>query len=163
MLVTNHVLLGASVGALLKRPWLALPVGVASHVALDSVPHWGMLPEGLFLKVAVVDGLVGLSVIAFVVLRSRALPRIALLAGMFGAALPDLDKPARVLLGVDLWPGWVDRVHWGVQSESPTRWWVEVLSALLLSAVFLFLASRSARRPQTGEEGVFAAAPGAAR
>ena len=41
MLLTNHVLSGALIGALTRRPLPAFAAGVASHFALDAVPHWG--------------------------------------------------------------------------------------------------------------------------
>jgi hypothetical protein len=41
MLVTNHVLSGALIGAVVRRPLPAFTLGVASHFALDTVPHWG--------------------------------------------------------------------------------------------------------------------------
>ena len=41
MLVTNHVLSGAVIGAAVRRPVPAFALGVASHFALDAVPHWG--------------------------------------------------------------------------------------------------------------------------
>lgn len=42
MLVTNHVLAGAAIGALTRRPGVALGLGVASHLAMDAMPHWGL-------------------------------------------------------------------------------------------------------------------------
>jgi len=42
VLVTNHVLAGAAIGALVKRPLPALAIGVASHLAMDVIPHWGL-------------------------------------------------------------------------------------------------------------------------
>ena len=41
MLLTNHVLSGALIGALARRPLPAFAAGVASHFVLDAVPHWG--------------------------------------------------------------------------------------------------------------------------
>ena len=41
MLVTNHVLSGAAIGAAVRRPVPAFLLGVASHFALDAAPHWG--------------------------------------------------------------------------------------------------------------------------
>jgi len=40
---------------------------------------------------------------------------------MAGAALPDLDKPADVLLGHQLWPDAVNRFHRNIQDEAPHR------------------------------------------
>ena len=41
MLLTNHVLSGAVIGALARRPVPAFAAGVASHFVLDAIPHWG--------------------------------------------------------------------------------------------------------------------------
>jgi hypothetical protein len=121
VLVTNHVLAGAAIGALTRRPGLALGLGVASHVAMDVIPHWG-LPHHLvgsardehFLRVARRDGLTGLVAMgaAFGLARGRRLP---VLAGMVGAALLDVDKPARHFFGVTPFPGAVNRFHANIQ------------------------------------------------
>src|SRR5579859_6756448 len=100
MLVTNHVLSGALVGALADDPVAALPLGVASHFVLDAAPHWGSWDTSeRFLRVAVADGLVGLGVMATVTALTAPARRVSVLAGMVGAALPDLDKPARLFFG----------------------------------------------------------------
>ena len=41
VLVTNHVLSGAFIGRAAPGPVSAFAAGVASHFALDAVPHWG--------------------------------------------------------------------------------------------------------------------------
>src|ERR1700728_4818444 len=57
MLVTNHVLSGAVIGAAVRRPAPAFALGVASHFVLDAVPHWGKFGGGRrLLRVAVPDG-----------------------------------------------------------------------------------------------------------
>ena len=54
MLVTNHVLSGAVIGATTRRIVPAFLLGIASHFALDAAPHWG--PRNLTLmQVAVPD------------------------------------------------------------------------------------------------------------
>ena len=40
MLVAAHVTTGAALGAAIGHPLLVIPVAVASHFLLDSVPHW---------------------------------------------------------------------------------------------------------------------------
>ena len=40
MLVTPHALMGAAIGLRLKHPLRIIPVAVASHFLLDTVPHW---------------------------------------------------------------------------------------------------------------------------
>ena len=63
MLVTNHVLSGAAIGAAVRRPVPGFALGVASHFALDAAPHWGKFGGGRrYLRVAVPDGLAGLAV-----------------------------------------------------------------------------------------------------
>ena len=101
VLLTNHVLSGALIGALARRPLPAFAAGVASHFVLDAVPHWGDWgSRRRFLRVAVADGLVSLAVAGAFAAASPPERRAAVLAGMAGAALPDLDKPTK------LWFGW---------------------------------------------------------
>lgn len=135
MLVTNHVLSGAVIGAAVRRPVPAFALGVASHFVLDSLPHWGKWEsEKQFLRVAVTDGVAGLAAMGVVtraVLRTpsaghgRPVSRGALVAsvvlGMAGAALPDMDKPAYFLLKRKLWPDVVNRFHGRIQDEAPHR------------------------------------------
>ena len=123
MLVTNHVLAGAAIGALVERPLPALALGVASHLAMDRIPHWGLshedrhgdpLSNPKFLRIAYRDGFAGLGAmsVAFGLARGRRLP---VLAGMVGAALLDLDKPGVYFVGVSPFPAAVDRFHAEIQ------------------------------------------------
>jgi hypothetical protein len=130
MLVTNHVLSGALIGALVERPDAAFAAGVASHFVLDTVPHlgkWGS--KRRFLRFAVPDGLTGLAVMAGVAAVTPPSHRLSVVAGMVGAALPDIDKPARLWFGRSPWPAAVDRFHSGIQNEASGRLWVEVTAA----------------------------------
>jgi len=140
MLVTNHVLSGALIGAAVRRPLPAAALGVASHFALDTVPHWGKWGsrQGM-LRVAVPDGLTGLAVIgAFTVIAPRE-RRLAVLAGMAGAAFPDLDKPSKVFFGRSPFPRAWDRFHARIQDEAPDRFHHEVAAAVVLGAAALAL------------------------
>jgi len=72
MLVTNHVLSGAVLGAAVRKPWLAFPLGFASHLVLDAVPHWGRFEDpGRFMRVAVADGLTGLAAMGAAAVAAR--------------------------------------------------------------------------------------------
>ena len=140
MLVTNHVLAGALVGVAASGPVSAFVGGVASHVALDVVPHWGDRPIDEVLPIAVADGLAGLTVIAVVWWRTPPRLRLRVLAGMAGGSLPDLDKPGEVFFGRSPYPRVVDELHARIQTrESSARMPQEVLvalgSAVLLGAV----------------------------
>ncbi len=136
MLVTNHVLSGALIGEAARSIPAAFSLGVLSHLVLDSVPHWGdRRPIEDVMHIAVPDGLVGLTVMAAATLGTHPGRRARVLAGMTGAALLDLDKPARVFFGASPFPRVVDRLHGLVQRESPRRMPQELLVGLTLMAV----------------------------
>lgn len=120
MLVTSHVLAGAGIGAVMRRPLAAFALGAASHFAMDAVPHWGPGDDHTyFMRVAVRDGLAGLAALGAVAALSPRRLRWAVLAGAIGAATPDLDKPFAELTGRDLWPRPVRTFHSAIQRESP--------------------------------------------
>jgi hypothetical protein len=150
VLVTNHVLSGAVIGAVTRRPAVAFALGVVSHFALDAVPHWGDWGDekDLFMRVAVRDGLTGLAVMGALTALAEPPARVAVLAGMAGAALPDLDKPSVVFFGRSPFPRVVDKFHSGIQRESRRRFPVEVAagaSCLVTLAVLRLRARRAAR------------------
>ena len=142
MLITNHVLSGAVVGALSPDTVSAVTRGFVSHFALDALPHFGVDDEHL-MKVAVPDGLVGLAAIYAVV---RATPRdrlLPVLGGIFGACLPDIDKPARQFFGQSPFPRWFDRAHSAIQPEASHRMPVELATAAVCSAALAVLFRRN--------------------
>lgn len=142
MLITNHVLSGAVVGALSPDTVSAVTRGFVSHFALDALPHFGVDDEHL-MKVAVPDGLVGLAAIYAVV---RATPRdrlLPVLGGIFGACLPDIDKPARQFFGQSPFPRWFDRAHSAIQPEASHRMPIELATAAVCSAALAVLFRRS--------------------
>ena len=144
MLISTHVVAGALLGRALARPVPALVLGVASHLALDRLPHWGQghgwpppdLDDQTF-RVAVVDGLVGLALIAVIARVVPARHRVPVLAGIVGACAPDLDKPGRRFLGRSPWPQRFDYVHATIQTdvESPDRLAEDVAVAAVGAAV----------------------------
>lgn len=135
MLVTNHVLSGALIGAAVRRPLPAAVLGMASHFALDALPHWGKFRNpGHMLRVAVPDGLTGLAAIgAFAAIAPRD-RRVAVLAGMAGAAFPDLDKPSVVFFGRSPFPRAWDAFHMAIQDEAPDRFRYEMIAAAAFAA-----------------------------
>jgi hypothetical protein len=135
MLVTNHVLSGALIGGTVRRPLPAFTLGVVSHFALDAVPHWGKFSSGpaVPLRVAVPDGLTGLAVIgAFAAIAPRD-RRLSVLAGMAGAALPDIEKPSRLFFNRSPFPRAVDAFHAAIQDEAPDRAHYELAAAAVLA------------------------------
>ena len=141
MLITNHVLSGAVIGAVAPDVRQAVSLGFLSHFVLDGLPHFGVDDEHL-MKVAVPDGLVGLAAIGVIV---RATPRdrmAPVLAGIVGACLPDLDKPGRQFFDRSPFPRWFDAVHSRIQDEEVHRFTVEVAAAAVFSAALVALLPR---------------------
>jgi hypothetical protein len=136
MLVTNHVLSGAVIGAASRRrPVTAFALGVLSHFALDAAPHWGKWGgRPSFMEVAVPDGLLGLALMGTMTALAPRDARLAVLAGMAGAALPDLDKPSMVFFGRSPFPRAIDRIHMRIQDEAPHRFKYELTAAAVFFA-----------------------------
>jgi len=148
MLLTNHVLSGALIGAVVRRPVPAFVLGVASHFALDAVPHWGDWPDTdgrRFLRVARSDGLTALAVMATVAAATPRPRRPAVTAAMFGAALPDADKPTQLWFGFSPFPALVGRFHSRIQDEAPHRFPLEAATAALFATAAALLAARGQR------------------
>jgi hypothetical protein len=140
MLVTNHVLSGAVIGAVTRRPGSAFALGVASHFVLDATPHWGKWgSRSRFMRVAVRDGLTGLATIAVMTAIAPPSARAAVLAGMAGAALPDLDKPSKVFFGSSPFPPVWDDFHKAIQNEAQGRAHYEAGAAVLFGLTALAL------------------------
>ncbi len=145
VLVTNHVLAGAvlaAAGPLARRPDAAFVVGVASHFALDAVPHWGDPDHDVFLRVAVADGLSGLAVMAVMAAAAPRDRRWAVLWGTAGAAFPDLDKPGTLFFGRSPFPVAVDAFHARIQRESTRRMPQEFVVGAVLAAAAIALLRR---------------------
>ena len=148
MLVTNHVLSGAVIGAAARNPWLAFPLGFASHLALDAIPHWGKFDSHEhFMRVAVADGLTGLAAMGVATAAASPGERVAVLAGMAGAALPDLNKPGKVFFGRSPFPKAFDDFHGRIQDEAPDRFRShEVVAGAVFAAGFAALVFAGRRR-----------------
>ena len=149
MLVTNHVLSGAVIGATTRRIVPAFLLGIASHFALDAMPHWGGW-EGAppLLEVAVPDGLAGLAMMGAMTVLAPPGRRAAVLAGMAGASLPDLDKPSKVFFGRSPFPRAVDRLHKVIQNEAPHRFKYEVAAAVAFCGAAAGLLHQSVAEPR---------------
>jgi hypothetical protein len=144
MLLTNHVLAGALIGAAARHTVPAFLLGAASHLPLDTVPHWGDFGgRRQFMRVAVPDGLAALAAIGVFAAATPPGRRLAVLAGMAGAALPDIDKPSRIWFGRSPFPRAFDEFHFAIQHEAPGRAHYELVFAVVFSAATLALLKRS--------------------
>jgi hypothetical protein len=95
MTATNHVVAGALIATYLHNPWLAIPVAVASHFALDSLPHIEYLKDKtdnqslrFFIRLAADCGLAA-SILVTILLLQPAGVALILVCGI-AAASPDL-------------------------------------------------------------------------
>jgi hypothetical protein len=153
MFITNHVLAGAVIGLVAPaRPAKVALVAVGSHFVLDSVPHWGIDDKAKFRKVAIVDGLIGLATMRAVMGAVPRGTRVAVLAGMLGAAFPDADKPMEMFFNRSPFPAPVDRFHARIQHESTHGIRTELRAALAMVAavrILSWLRAVTANRPGT--------------
>ena len=138
MLLTNHVLSGALIGARARGPGRPSRPGWR-HTSCSTRSRTGAsgAAKRRFLRVAVADGLVSLAVAGALAAASPPARRAAVLAGMAGAALPDLDKPTKLWFGWSPFPRTVDRFHNRIQREAWRRGYVEVLAAAALAPAAL--------------------------
>ncbi len=122
MLLTNHTITGALVGLGIPEPAVAAPVAFASHLALDSLPHFGHAiinfehVEGQIL--GVVD--VAMSLTAFFIILGLFPDHWGMITlGVFFATLPDLLYIPEQLFKVRLAKGFY-KFHHAIQRGTET-------------------------------------------
>lgn len=140
MFISNHVLAGAVIGTQLP-PGKAFVAGFASHLAMDNLPHWGVVGE-FPLTAAKRDGVLGLSLLGACAVLADKNRRLSVLMGMFGACLPDTDKLGQHFAGQSPWPERFDDFHKWLQRESPHRIPHEVLAGVGLATLAFTLLRR---------------------
>jgi hypothetical protein len=107
MLLTNHTLTGVLLGLTIDDLAILAPVGVASHLALDMVPHFGhpSMKSTLRAKSFIVLGSFDFTVSCLVTVAAcLAMPQRAghILVGVIGADLPDLTYIPIIVFGQKL-------------------------------------------------------------
>jgi hypothetical protein len=150
---TNHVLSGVAIGRVLERhPVSAFVIGVASHLVLDMVPHWGCEVRTeddwtRFVRYARRDGVLGLvtALGALAAVDRRA--RLATLAAIAGATLLDADKPMLYFWGRNPFPKKVREIHARAQNESLQGMPNELAFGVSCALADALIAGRGRRRP----------------
>jgi hypothetical protein len=94
MQAINHSLTGALIGLTVADPVVAMPLALASHFALDSIPHFGnhsklTITSRRFIALLVVDGLLCLGLVALLAYNRPVHWFVAIICA-FLAASPDL-------------------------------------------------------------------------
>lgn len=151
MLELPHTVVGAAIAAKVGNPALALPLALASHFALDLLPHWnphlntelnrlGKLSRKTvtFIATDVALSLAGGLLIAGTVLPDRNQFVIVIL-GAFMGILPDLVEAPHFFLG--LHHPWILRLvkfQKSIQNDTPPFLGI-LTQVLLLVAVFAWV------------------------
>jgi hypothetical protein len=135
--ITNHALAGAAIGLVVRRPVPAFVAGVASHLVMDVMLHWGdeRLEWEEFVEVARVDGTVGLAVCASALASAPRGARVPMAAAILGACIIDMEKPSRHFFGHSPFPAGFDRFHGRIQTERPLGWIVEAVAGATLAGI----------------------------
>jgi len=92
MTATNHTSTGILIGTLLPAP-IAIPLALASHFLLDSIPHYSddnvTSDQQKFLRYLIIDGALAASLLISVVILVPQNWILLTICGVMGA-LPDL-------------------------------------------------------------------------
>lgn len=127
MIITPHVAAGAAIGAVVTNPVLVLPLALASHYALDMLPHWQetlapYLPSAKTYQRVAVDVVVA-AIVTSIIIRWHpdAVPTILL--GIVCATLPDIDS---FLVFLPKLRRGIIQAHWNahcaIQQETASLW-----------------------------------------
>lgn len=138
MFFSTHTIVGSFIGKKIPSAPVAILVGATSHLVLDSIPHWGKQPE-IFWPVAITDGLLGGTIVLYLAkkaLKSRKTSDINSFLAAVAAGAPDWDKPFRELLGIEPWPEVFNNFHKVIQTESSSRFQMEV--SILFALILIF-------------------------
>lgn len=133
MMATPHMVAGAAIGRVLRRPWLAYPAAFASHFLLDIVPHldthalFGVKyggPTRLEAAGGIADFLVG-TLIVGLVSRRRPDRRVMLGGALFGILIDLVEYVPPFGPWLQHWAGasWLTGFHHGIQHNlTPPHW-----------------------------------------
>ena len=137
---TPHLVMGAALTMRVRKPLLAVGIGMLSHVVLDMIPHyhlaWIMGARGF----ALVDLALGIC-LTLVVVALAPVPWGSLM-GAFGGALPALE---RVIAGQRY--DFLERPPFGLPHlEAEPPWGVATEIAATVTALALAVRQRKYRR-----------------
>ena len=159
MMATPHILAGAAVAKVARRPWLAWPAAFGSHFLLDYVPHIdphtvyglpGEEPNSTEAAIAIADFAIGAAFLTWLVWR-RPERRLVLVGGLCGILIdlievsPGLGPWFRHGAGTE----WLSTWHHAIQIRPKIQPMTLVRSFfqgnffLVISALCLHLIGRS--------------------
>jgi hypothetical protein len=129
MLTTAHAVTGAAIGAILVEPAVVLPVALASHYFLDTIPHWQetlapYVPNKYTYMRIPIDLLLSASLV-YVVILLKGNHASIIIIGALVANLPDADT---LLVPFPKLKRGILKKHWDwhskIQRETSSLWGV---------------------------------------
>jgi hypothetical protein len=143
MTTTNHAITGAFIAALVKQPFLAIPLAFLSHFVCDALPHFDVkfqFGQKSMYQYLAADGFVAILAGLFLLWRGVHNPILLAVCG-FAAMSPDLFwlyYGIRGRLGKYELYGMIAKFHHNIQ-WSATKWgiipeavWAYVFLGLIL-------------------------------
>ena len=148
MTATPHILAGAAIGKVLRRPWLAWPAAFVSHFLLDFTPHldshavYGVEQGGPTTPEA------GLGTLNFVfgallivwLVRRQPDRRVVLGGALFGILIDLIEKVPPLGTWFRTWSGtaWLSVFHHSFQHNvTPAQWPLGIATQLVVVAIAL--------------------------
>jgi hypothetical protein len=146
--MSPHVAIGATIGAVLGNPLVVVPVAIASHYALDMVPHWQetlapYLPTRATYTRVPIDLALAAGIIALQIhWHPAAVPAIFL--GAVAANLPDIDS--FLVFAPKLKRGLI-KLHWdahcAIQRETSSFWGLVPQVAVIFLGLYVSYSLRA--------------------
>lgn len=139
MQALNHMVFGTLVAITVNDPVIAVPVALASHIALDAIPHYGDNPRAALgsraYNLRVIADIVACILVMLLFLSFHPINPILILVCAFFAILPDIFWPFALIVK-HKGPVWAFfRFHKNIQHESPSGIYVEIAWFILTTAL----------------------------
>ena len=159
MMATPHMVAGAAIGRVLRRPWLAYPAAFASHFLLDIVPHidshalFGVThggPMPLEAAAGIADFLVGALVVNLVAVR-QPWRRVMLGAALFGILIDLVEYIPPFGSWFQHWSraAWLTEFHHRIQHNlTPAHWLLGAGTQAAVLALGLAICLRGRQRKE---------------
>lgn len=136
---TVHALVGAALGALLRRPGVAFVGGVLSHSLLDCLPH-----KDYDRSVGLIPDILGLLTVLSLAARAG---RPEIVAGAIGGLLPDVEN---IIPGNEHRMPKVFPSHWFRHQDRVTEQAAAIELTVGAAAVGMLIATRYAGSRRSG-------------
>lgn len=150
MLAVPHMMAGAAIGKVLRRPQLAWPVAFASHFLLDFAPHldshalFGVKhggPTGPETAMAIADMVLGVVLVGMIAARHPQ-RRVILGGALFGILIDLVDNVPPWGIWFRTWPAtaWLSQFHHSFQHNvTPAQWPLGVATQVAVMAIALWV------------------------